>query len=153
KAPRWNRTTARAATEVSSSGERTSPVARKRTARGGMSAAARARRAPAVERPRRRRRLAGPGQVRRDALAQVGLDDVDRPARVDAPEVELLRQHVVLVDEASLVALEGIEDVVAEREVHARLPVVHPLALEDARHEAVDVDLEVEDQVGREGEP
>src|SRR5690348_146828 len=110
-----------------------------------MSAATRTRRAAAVERPRRRRRLARAGQVRRDALAELGLDDVDRPPRVDADEVELLRQHVVLVDEASLVALERVEDVVAEREMHAGLPVVHPLALEDARHEAVDVDLEVED--------
>ena len=40
----------------------------------------------------------------------------------------------------------------AERQVHARLPVVHALRLEHARDEVLDVDLEVEDEVGHDRE-
>ena len=61
-----------------------------------------------------------------------------------------LRQAVVLADQLRLVARERIEDVVAERQVHARLPVVHALPLEHARDQVLDVDLEVEHQVGHE---
>ncbi len=39
-----------------------------------------------------------------------------------------------------------------ERQVHAGLPVVHALPLEHARDQPLDVDLEVEDQVGHDGE-
>src|SRR6266566_9562579 len=131
--------TARAAAAALSSGDRTSPAGR-----GARSAVISAAVAHAVVGRRHRvwrcGRTARAGEVGRHALAEIALDGVDRAARVDAHEVELSRQYVVLLDQAALVALEGLEDVVAERQVHAGLPVVHALALHDPRQERVDVD-------------
>src|SRR5262249_10134887 len=96
------------------------------------------------------RRLAAALQVGRDVRAAIVLDLVDRAARVDAGEAVVTRQTVVLADQLRLVAGEGVEHVAPERQVHARLPVVHALPFEYPRDQVVHVDLEIEDEVGDE---
>ena len=80
--------------------------------------------------------------------AEVVLDLLHRAPCVDPDEAELVRQAIVLLEEAPLVAVERLEDVGAEREIHPRLPVVHALARQHPRHQVLQVDLEVEDEVG-----
>src|SRR5579863_7828186 len=92
----------------------------------------------------------GARQIFGDVFANLALQLFDRQARVDGNEAELARQAPVLVDEAALVALERIEQVGAEREMHPGFPVVHALAHDDAWDERLDVDVEVDDEVGHE---
>jgi hypothetical protein len=60
--------------------------------------------------------------------------------RASTDEAELVRQRLLL-DQPSLIALEGIEDVVAERQIACPIPSSHALALQDAGRQVFDVDL------------
>src|SRR5262249_47187354 len=85
-------------------------------------------------------------------LPQLLLDVIDRAPRVDVPEVELVGHRRVLPQQLVLVRAEAVVDVVAVLEVHPRLPEVHSAGLEDAADQGCDVDLEIEDEMGSNGE-
>jgi len=85
-------------------------------------------------------------------FAQVSLDHVGWPARVERDELELLGQRVQLVDQAALVFAIGFEKVLAQRQLHARFPVVHSFAFQHPRDQRVDANLEVQDQIGHQRE-
>src|SRR5438093_83535 len=79
-----------------------------------------------------------------DLTAQLVLNAIDRPARVEDTKVELVGHGAVLAQQLVLVGAEAVVDVVAVLQVHSRFPEVHPACLEHATDERLDVDLEIE---------
>src|SRR5215212_6935380 len=84
--------------------------------------------------------------------AQLLLDRHDRPARVDAAEVEFVGHGAELPQHLVLIRPEAVVDVIAQLHVHTGFPEVHPANSEHAADKGFDVNLQIEGEVRRDRE-
>src|SRR5262249_51262292 len=93
-------------------------------------------------------RRIGSLQIFHHVVTKAVLDLFDWLARIDGHETELRCQAPVLFNQVSLIALERIEQISAQGEVHAGFPVVHPFAVNHSWDQGFDVYIEIQYQVG-----
>src|SRR5439155_12923459 len=86
-------------------------------------------------RERRLGRFFGGFEERRNTLAQLVLNPIDRPARVDDAEAELVGHRRILAQQLLLVGAEAVVDVVAALQVHSGFPEVHAARRQHAADE------------------